>query len=590
MSGSQIRNREMAMSLRKYIGVALILGALPMQGAFADSVSDFKHILTDHWARATQEKVFYRTDPDTFRMNGSLPEFNKAARDRRAAFNQGILKRLSGIDADDLNKADRISFKLFTYERQSEAKTAAQSSHLFPITKLFGYHTYFADAPANMSFLKTEDYEKYLISLADFPRYNREQIALLQEAIDTGYTHYCKSMEGYETTISQHIVSRAQDSNLFGPFKAFPAKMPVAKQATLRKAGAKLITENIIPEYQAFYDFYTKKYRANCRTEVGISAVKGGAEYYQSEIEYYTTTSMNAEEIHALGLSELKRIRGQMDAIIEKVGFKGDFKAFLNYLRDEPKFYATSEQELLGRAALIAKDMEGELPKFFGHLPRGTYKIRPGSRGAYYMASTGDGKTSGTYFLGTKNLKDQPFYSLEALTFHEGVPGHHLQSALALEMHMPEFRKTLYHAAYGEGWGLYSEFLGKEMGFYQDPYADFGRLTYEAWRAVRLVVDTGLHAFGWSRQRAITYMLDNTALSHGSVVAQIDRYITWPAQALSYKIGEIKIQALRKKAEQTLGQNFDLRAFHDTLLGNGSLPIEILEEVVNEWIAGQKGE
>lgn len=575
------------MFYKKYIWAALLVMA-PASNVWADSTADFQQILKDHWARASAEKVFYRTDPDTFRMNGSLPEFNKKARDRRAAFNEAILKRLEGVDETELNQADRVSFKLFRYERESEAKTAAQASYLFPITKLFGYHTYFADAPANMSFLKNRDYENYLVSLADFPRYNREQMDLLREAIEKGYTHYCAAMTGYEDTIRQHIVDNAEDSKLFGPFKSFPAQMPAEKQAELRRKGLKLVREKVIPEFQAFYDFYTKDYMANCRKDVAISALEGGAQYYQSEIEYYTTTSMNAEEIHALGLSEVKRIRAEMKTIMKKVGFEGGFKAFLDYLRNEPKFYAKSELELLGRTALIAKDVEGALPKYFGRLPRGTYKIRPGARGAYYMASTGDGTTSGTFFIGTRNLMDQPFYTLEALTFHEGVPGHHLQSALALELDIPEFRRTLYHAAYGEGWGLYSEFLGKEMGFYQDPYAEFGKLTFETWRAVRLVVDTGLHALGWSREKAIQYMLDNTALSHGSVEAQIDRYITWPAQALSYKIGEIKIQNLRKKAERALGEKFDLRAFHDILLGNGSLPIAILEELVGEWIIKQQ--
>ncbi|PHZ86679.1 DUF885 domain-containing protein [Paremcibacter congregatus] len=570
------------------MATALALIILPVSGAWADAGSDFKELLSEHWAEASKERVFFRTDPDTFRMNGRLPEFSKAARDRRQAFNETILTRLKSIPEAALSPTDQVSYKLFKYERQTEAKSYSQPGHRFPITKLFGYHTYFADAPANMSFLEAADYDRYLISLADFPRYNREMIALLQEGIDTGYTHYCQSMEDYETSISQHIVADPEDSALYGPFVKMPAQMPEDKKATYRAQGAKLVAEKVIPEFQALYDFYTQKYMENCRMEVAISALPGGAAYYQAEIEYFTTTRMTAQEIHDLGLKEVARIRGEMTAIMKEVGFTGDLKAFLTYLRDEPRFYATSEEELLGRAALIAKNVEGELPKFFATLPRGTYKIKPGARGAYYMASTGDGKTSGTYFLGTSNLKAQPLYALEALTFHEGVPGHHLQSAIAMEQNVPEFRKTLSHSAYTEGWGLYSEFLGKEMGFYQDPYSDFGRLTYETWRAVRLVVDTGMHAFGWSRDKAIQYMLDNTGLSEAGVIAQIDRYITWPAQALSYKIGEIKIRALRQKAEDTLGENFDLRAFHDMIIGNGSLPIAILEEVVNQWIADQK--
>ena len=569
----------------KKLVIALSLSLILSGMVRAESSSQaFQKILDDHWARATQERVFFRTDPDAFRMNGALPEFSKTARDRRSAFNEQIMDRLAKIKISDLTNKDQVSYKLFTYERETEVRSTQQAGHMFPITKLFGYHTYFADAPANMSFLTAADYEKYLISLADFPRYNQEQIALLREGIAKGFTHYCGSMGGYENSISQHIVGKAQDSQLFGPFTSFPPRLSETQREAFTKSGLKLISEKIIPEYQAFYDFYTKDYMTQCRKDPGISSVKGGAAYYKSEIEYFTTTDMGPQKIHDLGLSEVSRIRSEMTAIMKEVGFTGTFKAFLDYLRTEPKFYAKSEQELLGRAAFISKSMEGELPKFFGHLPRGTYKIKPGTRGAFYMAAASGGTTSGTYFLGTKDLAAQPLYTLEALTFHEGVPGHHLQSALAMEMDVAEFRKTLYHSAYGEGWGLYSERLGKEMGFYRDPYSDFGRLTYETWRAVRLVVDTGIHAFGWSRQRAIDYMLDNTALSQTEVEAEIDRYITWPAQALSYKIGEIKIRQLRKMAEESLGDKFDLRAFHDMILGNGSLPIAILEEVATEWV------
>ena len=575
------------MMIKKIIALLVVAG--PLSGPLlADENKSFQQLLDKHWAKAKQEKVFFRTDPDTFRLNGTLPEFSKEARKRRQKFNDSILKQLEAIDETKLDKASQVSFKLFKYEREAEKKSYQQVDHLFPINNLFGYHTYFANAPANMSFLKTEDYEKYLVSLADFPKYNQEQIDLLKEAVEKGFVHHCQSMVDYDKTISQHIAKTPEESRLFGPFKSMPSQMPKSKQAKFIQKGKKLIAEKVIPQYQKLYDFYSKDYIPNCRKEAGIGSVKGGKEYYQSQIEFFTTTHMKPKEIHELGLSEVKRIRGEMMAIMKQVGFEGDFKAFLTYLRNEPKFYAKTQKELLGQAALISKNMEGELPKFFSLLPRGTFKIKAGIRGAYYVASTGDGKTSGTYFLGAKDLKTQPLYTLEALTFHEGVPGHHLQSAIALEMDVPEFRKTLYHAAYGEGWGLYSERLGKEMGFYQDPYSDFGRLTYEAFRAVRLVVDTGIHSYGWSREKAIDYMLNNTGLSEKGTEAQIDRYITWPAQALSYKIGGLKIRAIRAKAEKALGDKFDVRAFHDTLVGNGSLPIAVLEEVVDDWVASQK--
>ena len=319
------------------------------------------------------------------------------------------------------------------------------------------------------------------------------------------------------------------------------------------------------------------------------ASVKGGADYYQYLIEYYTTTDLTADEIHQTGLDEVKRIRQEMQTIIKAVGFKGEFKDFIKFLRTDKQFYTDNAMDMLEKASYITRKMAAQLPKWFTVLPRSTFDIKSSPNGgAYYVASDGSGTTSGTYFLETKNLDSQPLYTLEALTFHEAEPGHHFQSAIAQEVEMAEFRKTLYHSAFGEGWGLYSERLAKEMGFYQSPYSDFGRLTYEAWRACRLVVDTGIHSKGWTRQQAIDYLAENTALSMADVVGQIDRYITWPAQALSYKIGEIKIRQLRAKAEKALGNKFDIRAFHHQMLKNGSLPMALLEELTMDWIKQQQ--
>lgn len=554
------------------------------------SAADQFHVLLDHhWAGSKAEKIYFRNDPDAWRMNGKLSEHTTEARERRNAFNESILARLADIDPSGLNKKDRVSFSVFKYERETEQSSHEFPNHYFPFTSLFGYHTYFAEAPANMSFLNDEDYEKYLISLADFPRYNNEHIANLRAAIDAGYTHYCASIEYYDETIARHVVDKAADSELFAPFANFPSVFEEGQREMYTKAGSDLIMDEVVPDYQALLDFFNNEYKPSCRKSVGITSLPGGDSYYQYLIGYFTTTTMTPTEIHELGLSEVARIRDEMQSIIDAVEFDGEFHEFLEYLRTEPSFYANTETELLGQAALISKTAEGALPRFFGLLPRGTYKIEANpNRGTFYMPSSGDGKTSGTYFVGTKKLDAQPLYSLEALTLHEGVPGHHLQGALAMEIGLPDFRRTLYHSAYGEGWGLYSERLGKEMGFYESPYSDFGRLTYEAWRACRLVVDTGMHAFGWSRQRAVDYMLANTAASELEVNSEIDRYITWPAQALSYKIGELKIRELRAKAEAALGTTFDIRSFHDTVIGNGSLPIAVLEELVGDWIEESK--
>ncbi len=546
-------------------------------------------ILQDHWAEANKEQIFFRKDPDTFRMNGKLPDVSDKGRARRAAFNQSILSRLSKLDPNKMSAADQVTYSLFKYEREAEAASYKQFDHLFPLNKYAGFHTYFAGAPGNMSFLNLGDYENYLVSLADFPRFNQDHITNLRAAIAKGYTHYCESFTNYEKTISKHLVEDATQSVFYAPIANMPATITPDEQSRIAQAARALITDVVIPEYRRFYTFFTNEYMPNCRTSVGITALEDGVNYYQYLIEYYTTTQLNADQIHKMGLDEVARIKAEMDAIIKQLKFDGGFSDFVSYLRTDPSFYTDSEQDLLEKASYITRKAAAQLPKWFGLLPRSTFDIKPSpDGGAYYVAPDGSGTTAGTYFIDTQDLKSQPLYNLEALTFHEAEPGHHFQSSIAMELDVPEFRKTLYHSAYGEGWGLYSERLGKEMGFYQSPYSDFGRLTYEMWRACRLVVDTGMHAKGWSRQQAIDYLAEHTALSMADVVAQIDRYITWPAQALSYKIGELKIRELRHKAETTLGADFDIRAFHDQILRNGSLPLATLEELFDQWLAQQK--
>lgn len=569
--------------------VAAALVACAPEDNTEQASAAFHALLDRHWAAANEEKIFFRTDPDGWRMHGRLSEHTAEARARRARFNDEVLAQLAGISVDDLDAADKISYRIFKYERETERESYRQPEHFFPFTSLFGYHTYFAEAPASMTFLGTGDYDDYLVSLADFTRYNREHIAVLREAVAAGYTHYCGSIADYAKTIEEHIVAAAEQSGLYVPFTRFPGNIGEDARAAYTSKGVELIDDVVVPGYRELLAFFNEEYLPACRAEPGITSLPGGDDYYQYLVTYFTTTDMTAAQIHRLGLSEISRVRAEMQAIIDGVGFEGDFDAFVGFLREDPRFYAKTADELLGRAALISKTAEGELPRFFTRLPRATYKIvgNP-TRGAYYMAPSGDGTDSGTYFVEIGDLDSEPLYSLEALSLHEAVPGHHLQSTLAQELDVPAFRRDLYHSAFGEGWGLYSERLGKEMGFYQDPYSDFGRLSYEAWRACRLVVDTGLHAFGWSRQQAVDFMLENTALSEADINKEVDRYITWPAQALSYKIGELKIRELRARAESELGPAFDIRRFHDRVVGNGSLPIAVLEDMVADWVAAER--
>lgn len=558
------------------------------QSLNATASQDFGSLLDEHWQRAQQEQVFFRTDADSYRPNGKLAEVSPAARARRQAFNEEVLERLDRVDRAGLSEQDNINYQLFRYEREAERDSYLYPDHLFPFSSLTGWHSYFAQAPAKMPFDTVDDYQRYLLSLADFPRYNREHIALLEEAIEKGYTHYCESIAGYEATITEHIVEQPEDSSLYAPFRAFPGAIPPAVQAQLRQRGRSLIAQSVVPAYRELYAFFVRDYLPQCRDRAGISSLPGGADYYAYLLRFFTTTDMSPAEIHELGLAETRRIRGEMDALIHQLGFDGSFREFLEYLRNDPQFYAADSADLLEKTTLIAKRMDGLMPRYFGLLARNTYAILPTEgRGAYYVPGAADGRSPGIYYINISDPAAQPLYNLAALTLHEAVPGHHHQTALALELDLPEFRKSAYHAAFSEGWGLYAERLGLEAGIYSDPYSNFGRLTYEMWRANRLVVDTGIHALGWSRRRAIDYLLANSALTRPEVVSEIDRYITWPGQATAYKIGELRIRALRARAEQALGPDFDIRAFHDVIVGNGSVPIAVLEEIVDDWLAAQ---
>ena len=554
---------------------------------WAGPSQDFDNLLAKHWHQAKQEKIFFRTDPDAWKPQGKLADLSPQGFTRRQQFNQKMLSELAAIPMGELDKARQISYRLFKYERQTEANSYQFADRYFPINFLSGWHTYFAEAPGNMAFLSAADYDQYLVSLADYPRFNQQNIDLLRQGVEHGFVQHCETFKDYEQTISEHIVDSATDSAWYEPFTRFPDQFSVEQKQAYQQKARTLITQAVIPAYAHFRQFFVEQYMPHCRTQPGINSVKGGAEYYAYAVNYYTTTDLSPKQIHQLGLDEVERIYQQMQGIIKQVGFSGSYPEFLQFLATDPQFYAQDPQDVLEKTAFITQKMYGKLPSLFATLPRNTFAIKgSASRGAFYMPPP-DNRSPGTYFLSSIPAQ-QPLYNLEALSLHEAVPGHHLQNAIAMELDVPEFRRTLNHSAFAEGWGLYSERLGKEAGFYQDPYSDFGRLGYEMWRAMRLVVDTGIHAFGWSRQQAIDYLASRTALTPQATANQIDRYISWPGQALAYKIGELKIRELRARAQQQLGSKFDLRTFHDTIIGQGSLPMAVLEDVVDDWIASQK--
>jgi uncharacterized protein (DUF885 family) len=384
-------------------------------------------------------------------------------------------------------------------------------------------------------------------------------------------------------------------SLFYEPLRQFPAEMPRETQSKLAAEAGEAIRHSIVPGYRRFLNFMREEYVPAARGEIAASALPRGREFYRHRVRRFTTLDLTPEEVHQRGLAEVERIGREMRTAIERSGFKGDFAAFVDHLRTDEQFYADSPEELLKEVAYVLKRIDGQLPKLFGKLPRTPYGIRevpayiaPRTTTAYYMQPTGDGTEAGFYYVNTYNLRSRPLYEIEALSLHEAVPGHHLQLALQQELeNLPNFRRFSGFTAFVEGWALYAERLGLELGFYQDPYSDFGRLSYEMWRACRLVVDTGMHYLGWTREQAIDFMAKHTALSMHNIRSEVDRYIAWPGQALAYKTGELKIRELRQLAEEKLADRFDVRQFHDVALGSGSVPLDVLEENVRRWMEGE---
>ncbi len=459
-----------------------------------------------------------------------------------------------------------------------------------------GFHSDLARLSDQVPLATVRDYENYLARLRAIPRYFDDHLALLREAIARGMTIPRVTLAGIEVTMQTHIVDDPAKSVFWAPFESFPTTVPEAQRERLRAAGRQAIRDNVVPAYAKLLDFMTREYIPKARTTLGASELPRGRDYYTFLVRRYTTLDLTPDQVHETGLREVERIRKEMDEAIRQAGFQGDFAAFLKYLRTDPRFYAKTPEELLEKASRIAKRMDAKLPSLFKTLPRLPYGVAPVpadiapkyTSGRYVEAPYGSTEP-GWYWVNTYALESRPLYNLEALTLHEAVPGHHLQNALSREQEdLPDFRRFTYISTFGEGWGLYSERLGLEAGFYTDPYSNFGRLTYEMWRACRLVVDTGLHWKGWTRDQAIEYLATRTALPLHEVQTETDRYISWPGQALAYKTGELKIRELRARAEKELGEKFDLREFHDAVLLNGSVPLPVLEGAVERYIEKAK--
>ncbi len=508
--------------------------------------------------------------------------------------NTQLLAELDAIDRDKLSEENRINLTILRGQVQNSVDEYVFNAHYMPLTSEYGFHSSLSFMISSSDYTKAKDYQLYLAKLQQIPRYFTQNIGWMRKGLEVGLTQPKAVLEGYQDSITAYIVDDATKSEFYKPFLNNTAGLSDSEFAALQKQAQTIIKEQVIPAYQGYLTFFNNEYQPGARTEIGISSTPNGKAFYENRARYYTTTDMTPKEIHELGLQEVARIRAEMEKIIEQVGFEGSFADFVHFLRTDPQFYAKTPEELLKEASYIAKKMDAQLPKLFHTLPRMPYGVAPVPASIAPKYTTGRYSGSrrddqaGYYWVNTYALDKRPLYVLESLPLHEAVPGHHLQISLNAELEsLPSYRRNAYLSAFGEGWGLYSEFLGIEAGFYQDPYSDFGRLTYEMWRAARLVVDTGMHMYGWSRERAMQFMSENTALSLHNVKTETDRYISWPAQALSYKIGELTIKRLRHEAEQALGQDFDIREFHHQILRHGSVPMSVLEEQIQLYIKAE---
>lgn len=550
-----------------------------------------------HGQKEALEKIieevesFQLYDRNEFPLGRYLPEVYK----KDADFAAKQLKKLESVETENLSETEKISLELLQFTLQNRVDEYNFGLYLNPIQADQGFHL-----SLNYRIRPLRNYESaknYLNVLNDMPRFAEEHFQILRMALEKKVSQPKVIFEGYESTYNQHITEKVVDNAFYGSFLDLPSSLTQVQKDSVLSTAKVAIEASVVPTFKKIKDFFESEYLPGTRNSFGISDTPGGDELYQNRVNYYTTTNTyTAEDVHQIGLKEVARIRSEMEEIIKSVRFKGSFADFLEFLRTDSQFYVTDGEELLKEARNIAKQIDAQLPAYFSTLPRKPYGVKkvPDALAPKYTGGRYSGSRSptepGYYLVNTYKLDSRPLYVLPSLTLHEAVPGHHLQGSLNQEMSdsIPQFRRNMYLSAFGEGWALYAEFLGNEMGMYKTPYEKFGKLTYEMWRAARLVVDTGIHAKGWTKQQVLDFMKDNTALSLHEINTETDRYIAWPGQALSYKMGELKIRELRTKAETELGPDFNIREFHEVILGQGTVTLPILERRVNKYISSKK--
>ena len=580
--------------MRNYKVVAATTLLLAGLCAHADPAEDFTTLLNDAWEWQLNEHPVFASRLGDRRRNDQWQDLSLDAFERRHEDERAFLRRLRAIDSAQLTADDQLNYDLFRRELENSIDAHQYKSYLMPISQRGGVQSLESTAET-VRLANVGDYEDWLARMAGVDNMIDQTMALQEEGRKTGYMPPKVLMERIPDQIGSQLVEDPELSPFFIAFAEMPDAISGPDQERLRQTAKDIIDQSIVPAYRRFSRYFNNTYLPASRDSIGASSLPNGDKFYEYRTRTFTTTQMTPDEIHRLGLNEVKRIRGEMQLIIDELEFDGDFADFLHFLRTDPQFYYETAEELFEGYLAVSKRIDPLLVKLFGKLPRMPYGLRPipdniapDTTTAYYNQPAADGSRPGYYYVNLYRPEVRPKYEMEVLSVHEAVPGHHLQIALQMELEgIPEFRKYIDFTAFTEGWGLYSESLGYEMGLYKDPYSRFGALTYDMWRAVRLVVDTGMHYRGWTRQQSIDFFMDNAAKTETDIVNEIDRYISWPGQALAYKIGQLKMLELRRKCERTLGDDFDIKAFHDEMLGGGALPMEILETRMNRWLADQ---
>ena len=580
--------------MRSFSLFLLLVVALNSIQTFAQSDRrQLEELLADYWSYTLQESPTLATRAGVNDFNHLLPQVSPGDQARKLRSEEAFQERLNSIDRDSLNRDNQVNYDLLDWELGRSIDGMRLNTSRIPFNTFSSFFSGALRASFGINMNTEEDYRDYIARIEEFPRYFNENIENMRQGIRDGFVLPKIIIGGVLPTVQAQVYDNPDDSSLADPILDINERLPEAVRTQIINDTRNAIRTYAIPSFRQLVTFLEEEYYPAATEGIAATDLENGEEYYSHQIRVYTTrTDLTADDIHEIGLSEVTRIRSEMDALIEESGFEGSFGEFTEFLRTDPQFYAETAEELLQAASFVAKKIDYRMPEFFGRLPRTPYgvvpvpdEIAPNFTTAAYNYAVVGGTRGGAYWVNTYALDQRPLYELPALTAHEAVPGHHQQNAIASEIEgVPEFRKVLGYSAFGEGWGLYSEKLAIDMDIYENEYEHFGRLSYEMWRACRLVIDTGIHAKGWSRQQALDYLGDNTSLSQANIRAEVDRYISWPGQALAYKLGEMKILELRARAETELDDRFDIREFHDVVLGQGALPLDLLERVVNQYI------